>query len=180
MKSKIILILSYFLSLYHKIKFNNFGKKSVIIPFYSIQNPSSINVGDNVFISEGAKLFCKENESSPTLFIGNGTYIGRDFHVNAWKDVRIGNNVLISDRVHISDATHIYDSIQSPIILQGDRFEGRVHIGDGCWIGVGAVVLPGITLGKNVIVGSNTVVTKSMSDNLIVAGNPAKIIGLRS
>ena len=51
-----------------------------------------------------------------------------------------------------------------------------VTIGDNCWIGGGAVICPGVTLGNNVVVGAGSVVTKSFGDNVVIAGNPAKVI----
>ena len=88
-------------------------------------------------------------------------------------EVRIGNNVLFGPNVQIYTATHPLDTEQR-IALQ--EYAKPIEIGDNCWIGGGAIILPGVKIGKNSIIGSGAVVTKNIPDNVIVAGNPAKII----
>ena len=100
-------------------------------------------------------------------------------HINAFQNVYIEKNVLIADRVHISDATHYYDDLDIPIIKQGAGFIAPVKLSEGCWIGVGAVILPGVTIGRNAIIGANAVVTKSIPDFAIAGGVPAKVIKMR-
>jgi acetyltransferase-like isoleucine patch superfamily enzyme len=115
-------------------------------------------------------------DGSQTLIIGDGTYIGRLVQINAWRSVAIGSNVLIADRVFISDADHNFTDTNIPIRLQGDSFIGAVTLKDGCWIGIGAVILPGVTIGRNAVVAANAVVTKDVPDCVVVGGIPAKII----
>ena len=121
---------------------------------------------------------CKDDrgDGKPTLRIGDGTYIGRYAQINAWRNVTIGKNVLIADRVFISDADHNYANPDIPIKLQGDAFVGDVTICDGCWLGVGAVILPGVTIGRNAVVAANAVVTNGVPDRTIVGGIPARVI----
>ena len=83
---------------------------------------------------------------------------------------------MIADRVFIGDADHSYMDPEAPIRRQGDSFQGAVRLEDGCWIGIGAVILPGVTIGNNAVVGANAVVTKSVPARAIVVGVPAKII----
>lgn len=140
--------------------------------------PYLIKVGENVVICEHVWLNANDSRSisSPTLTIGNGSYIGRFCHINAWSDVVIEENVLIADRVFISDADHFYSSTSLPIILQGDYFKAPVRLKKGCWIGTGAVILPGITIGQNAVIGANSVVTKDIPDFTVAAGVPAQIL----
>ena len=158
-----------------KSLFYSFGKKSYIKCGALLNCPNLIKVGSFVKISDMVWLNASDQLGSdlPTLVIGDGTYIGRFVHINAWKSVSIGSDVLISDRVHISDASHIYIDQSLPISRQGAEFSGAVCIGDGSWVGAGAVILPGVTIGKNAIVGANAVVTKNVLDGQIVAGVPA-------
>lgn len=155
-----------------------FGKKSRIGFGARLVCPSLIEVGSSVSIGDQAWLNAKDNrgDGKVTLKIGNGTYIGRQVQINAWQEVVIEENVLIADRVFISDADHNYDDMSKPIKLQGDSFKGGVVIARGAWIGIGAVILPGVRVGKNSIVSANAVVTKSVPDFAIVGGVPAKII----
>ena len=137
-----------------------------------------IHVGIDVTIGELAWLNAKDDrrDGLPTLDIKNGTYIGRLVQINAWRSVTIGRNVLIADRVFISDADHHFSNTETAIRLQGDSFQGPVNLRDGCWIGIGAVILPGVTIGRNAVVAANAVVTKDVPDYSVVAGVPAKII----
>ncbi len=151
------------------IKFR-LGKNSKII------NPTSISVGKKVNIGENAVINCHENDKRIHLQIFNNVYIGRDVQINAYSSVVIESNVVIADRVYVSDATHNYNDLNKPIIDQGTSFTGEVRIGEGSWLGINCVVLPGVRIGKNVIVAANSVVSKDVEDYSIVGGVPAKLI----
>lgn len=158
--------------------FATWGSHSRLGRGAKLVKPNLIYVGNTVVIGDHVWLNAKDDrgEGLPTLRIGNGTRIGRFVQINAWRSVTIGENVLIADRVFISDADHNYSDIKLPIILQGDSFKGNVNLRDGCWIGIGAVILPGVTVGRNAIVAANAVVTKDVPDRAIFGGIPAKII----
>jgi acetyltransferase-like isoleucine patch superfamily enzyme len=140
--------------------------------------PYLIRVGADVVMGEQVWLNAKDDRgnSKPTLSIGDGTYIGRFVQINAWRDVTIGNNVLIADRVFISDADHRFEAVDVPIKSQGDAFVGGVALHDGCWIGIGAVILPGVTIGRNSVIAANSVVTQDIPARSVAAGIPARII----
>jgi len=160
-------------------RFAQFGKDSRIMPPFRATDRMGIRVGHGVLISEGAWLNAKQTQrggEKASLIIGDGTYIGRFAHINSLQDVRIEENVLIADRVFISDEEHIFDDPSCPIIHQGTRFKGAVLLKAGCWIGEGAAVLPGVTVGRNAVVAANAVVTKDVPDHAIVAGVPARVL----
>ena len=87
--------------------------------------------------------------------------------------VKIGKNCMLAPNVGIYSATH---PVRAEERYNGVELGLPVTIGDNCWIGGGAVICPGVTLGNNVVVGAGSVVTKSFGDNVVIAGNPAKII----
>lgn len=185
MKKIISLFLSMRVRIYTGIlkgQFRGWGQGSRLEPPAKISGHSLIDVGRNVHICSYAWLNAKDDkgEGKPTLKIGNGTYIGRFVQINAWQNVIIEDNVLIADRVFISDADHIYENITKPIMLQGDQYRGTVCLKQGCWLGIGVVIMPGVTIGRNAIVGANSVVTKDVPDFTVVAGCPAKIIKVLS
>lgn len=159
-------------------RFGRWGVHSRLEAPSKLVQPELITVGDNVYLGAYSWLNASDDrkDGQPTLQIGDGTYIGRFSQINAWQNVIIGRNVLIGDRVFISDADHCFRDTSLPIIRQGDAFVGAVHLQDGCWVGIGSVILPGVTIGKNSVVAANAVVTRNVPDFSIVAGAPAKII----
>jgi len=145
----------------------------------TIKNPASIAVGDMVVIREHAWLNCEQRDQ-PTLSIGDRSYLGRFAHINAGQSVVIEDNVLVGDRVHVSDHQHAYKDPSRPIIEQGVTDPEPVLIRSGSWLGLGCVIMPGITVGRGAIVGANAVVTRDVADLEIVGGVPAKVIGTRA
>jgi len=159
-------------------RFAHWGARSRLEGPVVLDSPFLVSVGTGVFIREHAWLNAKDDrgDGAPTLHIGDGTYIGRFAHINAWRDVKIGTDVLIADRVFISDCEHQYADKHVPIAQQADPFRGAVHLRDGCWIGIGAVIRPGVTVGRNAVVAANAVVSQDVPDHAVAAGVPARIV----
>ncbi|MEZ9176615.1 acetyltransferase [Vibrio kanaloae] len=115
------------------------------------------------------------------LVIGERCQLNDFVHITATNNVIIGNDVLIASKVYISDTNHgsysgEYQSLPSETVANRPLFSGSVVIGDNTWICEGVSILNNVTLGKNVIVAANSVVTSSFPDDVIIAGIPAKII----
>lgn len=87
--------------------------------------------------------------------------------------VRIGSRVLFGPNVQIYAVTHPIDAIER---RNGEEWGVDVTIGDDCWIGGGAVICPGVTIGDRCVIGAGAVVTKDVPDDVVVAGNPARIL----
>lgn len=121
-----------------------------------------------------SKLCDKVND----FFRKKGMKIGNDCRIysNIGKGeaflIEIGNNVTISNDVQI--ITH--DNSVIKVFDNGTDYFGKVIIEDNCFIGARAILLPGVTIGRNSIVGAGSVVCKSVKENCVVGGNPAKII----
>jgi acetyltransferase-like isoleucine patch superfamily enzyme len=162
------------------IRFRTFGKNSIVKFPYKIWGRKFIELGSNVFIAENAFLSAVERWEgqafTPNLKIGNNVTIGSNFFVTCIKSVTIEDNVLISDRVFIADHVHGYENPKLPVLRQPLEFKGEVLIKEGSFIGINVVIMPGVTVGKNSVVGASAVVTKNVPDNSVVAGNPARII----
>ena len=171
-------ILTYLYTLAMRSSFAAWGPRSRLGRHAKLVEPHLIHVGDGVAFGERAWLNAKDErgDGMPTLRIGDDTVIGRLAQINAWRSVTIGRDVLIADRVFISDADHNYSDADTPIRLQGDTFRGAVTLEDGCWIGIGAVILPGVTIGRNAVVAANAVVTRDVPGRAIVGGIPARVI----
>ncbi|WP_352929524.1 acyltransferase [Mesorhizobium sp. M1088] len=91
----------------------------------------------------------------------------------------IGRNCLIAPRVSIFASNHQYRDRNVDIRNQGTFSKGGIKIADDVWIGTGAIILDGVQIGEGCVVGAGSVVTKSLPDYAIVAGNPATIIARR-
>ncbi|KAJ2386261.1 hypothetical protein GGI23_006529 [Coemansia sp. RSA 2559] len=117
---------------------------------------------------------------SPVYFdYGCNTHVGKSFYMNAMcvildcARVDIGDNVMFGPGVHIYTAEH---SVDPKIRMGGLEFARPIRIGNNVWIGGNAVILPGVTIGNNVTVGAGSVVNRDVPNNVVVVGNPARIV----
>jgi acetyltransferase-like isoleucine patch superfamily enzyme len=117
---------------------------------------SRISIGKNVVIRPASMLFADPDE--------------RD------ADIRIDDDVLIGSGVHIYVTTHKYDDPSVPIIDQGFTKARPVMLNKGCWIGANCVILPGVTIGANAVVGAGSIVTTDIPARTLAVGNPAKVM----
>ena len=109
------------------------------------------------------------------LMIGEGSIIGHFNHIFATCEIEIGKHVLTADKVYISDNQHEYTNINIPILHQKIKQLNKIKIGDGTWIGENVCII-GASVGKNCVVGANSVVTKDIPDYCVAVGTPAKVI----
>lgn len=110
---------------------------------------------------------------------GSNTYVGENFFANFdctildVCEVRFGDNCMLAPGVQIYTATH---PIHPTARNSGKEFAKPITIGNNVWIGGSAIINPGVTVGNNVVIASGAVVTKDVPDNVVVGGNPAKVI----
>lgn len=124
--------------------------------------------GDHIYIEPTFKC-----DYGCNIYVGDNFYANFDVVILDVAEVRIGDNCMIAPQVAIYTATHPID----PELRNSGRELGKpVTIGNNCWIGGHATINPGVTLGNNVVVASGAVVTKSFPDNVVIGGNPAKVI----
>jgi maltose O-acetyltransferase len=125
-----------------------------------------INIGSHVHLGTGANVR-----------IGNRSGIGRGSEIHG--GVTIGDEVMLAPHVVVLALNHRFDRLDVPIGRQGDRPLMCPRIEDGAWIGLGAIILPGRTIGKEAVVGAGAVVSSDVAPYDIVAGNPAQVVGSR-
>lgn len=159
-----------------KQNFFSYGKKSTVIFPFKIIGAKKIKIGKGVFIGENSWVeVLNVSNKNPALDIGNNTYIGRFCHIMSGESIVIKNDVLIADKVYITDHTHTFGDVTKPYKKQGIKLIKKICIGEGAWLGENVSVI-GACIGKQSIVGANSVVTKDIPDYCIAVGSPAKVI----
>jgi acetyltransferase-like isoleucine patch superfamily enzyme len=133
-----------------------------------------IELGRWSWVGHGTKLRCHEG----VISIGAKTVLGQDCTISAYQRVEIGRECVIADRVMLIDFDHGAVEVERPVRLQG-IYKRDVRVGHNVWIGYGACVLRGVTIGDNAIVGTNAVVTRDVPANAVVAGVPARVLRMR-
>ena len=126
--------------------------------------------------------------------IGEGCYIEPPFHANfGGRHVHFGKNIYANFNLTLVDDTHIYvgdytmfgpnvtvASAGHPILPELRekvyQYNMPVRIGRNCWIGAGAVIVPGITIGDNTVIEAGSVVTKDIPSNVVAVGNPCRVL----
>lgn len=129
-----------------------------------------VHVGENVNMEPHVSF-------NHALQIGDNSGIGE--HSEIYGDVRIGNDVMMGTNCIIYSRNHKFDRVDIPMWKQGFSEVKPVIIDDDVWIGGRVTILPGVHVGKGVVIGAGSVVTKDIPEYAIVAGNPAKIIRCR-
>jgi acetyltransferase-like isoleucine patch superfamily enzyme len=133
-----------------------------------------VDFGRFVWIGDGTKIRCHEGR----VEIGAKTVIGQECTISAYQRVRIGEQCVIADRAMFIDFDHGVVEVERPIRVQG-IYKRDVEVGSNVWIGYGACILRGVSVGDNSIVGTNSVVTRDVPANAVVAGIPARVIRMR-
>lgn len=161
--------------------FRRFGSRSIIKPFpRRIAGARYIDIGEDCFFGDGLVLIAADRHLGishrPSCVFGDRCVFGSDAVISCTNSITIGSGVLTSSRVFIGDSYHGYENPALPILDQPMAGEAPVRIGDGCFLGIGSAIMPGVTLGRNCFVGANAVVTKSFGDYSVIAGVPARLI----
>ena len=138
-----------------KNKFGYIGNNSDLRPFVTIVGGKNIYIGNNVILRGGTQLHSSSKLGETTI--------------------TIEDDVLIAPNVFITVNNHNFSDTSMPISMQGGN-EKSVHIKTGAWIGYGAIILQGVTIGRNSVVAAGAVVTKDVPDYTVVGGIPAKTI----
>lgn len=127
-----------------------FGKSVGVLGNFTVVNPKNVHIGKHCGINHGV------------FILGHNR-------------IEIGSHVVLSARVMLIDSGLVLKDFQKSEFPS--HFPSFVCIQDGAWIGVGAIILPGVTVGRKAVVGAGSVVTKDVDPFTIVAGNPARLIG---
>ena len=139
-----------------------------------IGRDATVHLGRWSWIGHGTKIRVHEGECE----IGAKTVLGQEITISAFQHVSIGRECILADRVMLIDFDHGVVEVERAIRHQG-IYKRDVRVGSNCWIGYGACILRGATVGDNAVIGSNSVVTKDIPDNAVAAGAPARVLRMR-
>ncbi|MDI3090516.1 maltose acetyltransferase domain-containing protein [Priestia megaterium] len=126
------------------------------------------STGENVYVEPNIRVDYGYN-----IFVGENFFANFDCVILDICKVSFGDNCLLGPGVHIYTATHPIDPNERN---SGKEYPKPIIFGDNVWIGGSSVINPGVTIGDNVVIASGSVVTKDVPNNVVVGGNPAKII----
>lgn len=163
--------------IFTKLFFSNC--KIIRMPIY-IRGRNSIEFGENFATGVGCRLETYGNDKWKTkLTFGKNVQINDYCHISAISNVHIGENTLIASKVFISDHNHGNFTSKFDFNIPPTKWvldNKDVFIGKNCWLGENVIVLPGVKIGNNCVIGAGSVVTKTIEPFSIAVGNPAKVI----
>lgn len=138
-----------------KKKFLFFSDSAEFRPGAYAINCSLISIGERVVIRPGSMLFASSGKTKARIIIED--------------------DVLVGSGVHFYTSNHFFKDVNISIIDQGHDHPKEVLLKKGCWIGANSIILPGVTIGENSVIGAGSIVTKSIPDGVVAVGNPARI-----
>jgi acetyltransferase-like isoleucine patch superfamily enzyme len=141
---------------------------------FEIGPHARVKLGRWSWIGHGCKVRVHEGEFS----LGAKSVMGQECTISAFQHVSIGRECIIADRVMMIDFDHGMVEVERPIREQG-IYKRSVDVGHNVWIGYGACLLRGVSVGENSVIGTSSVVTADVADNAVVAGIPARVIRMR-
>lgn len=158
---------------YNSLEYNQKAKKTEIL------KEMLGSMGDNVSI--GLPFIC---DYGCNIHIGNNVSINMNCTLVDCNKITIGNNVLIASNVQMYTATHpveLADRLTPNWDSESGEYFCRTYalpitIGNGCWIGGGVIILPGVTIGNGTVIGAGSIVTKDIPDNCLAVGNPCRVV----
>ncbi|HEL7629297.1 TPA: acyltransferase [Stenotrophomonas maltophilia] len=159
-------------AIFYKMIFRSFGMPGYLGRPVFVLGPRRMSFGKKVRIFPGMRAECFENG---LLTVGDDVSIGQNFHIICSSQLSIGSGCLISSGVFVTDTDHQYEDISTPVAHQPVTVRAT-SIGENCFLGVGARIQAGTTLGKGCVVGANAVVRGSFPPYSVLVGAPARAV----
>ena len=161
---------------FHQSSFESLSRSARFAYPFRLDGANGIAIQDRTLFQRNLWLYCCGVDGvKATLSIGEDCVFGYNNHITCVRKVTIGNFVLTANNVYISDNLHEYEDITKPIIQQPVRFKRAVEIGEGAWIGENVSII-GASVGRNSVIGANSVVTRDIPDYCVAVGAPAVVI----
>lgn len=157
-------------------EFRSIGENVVLEAGVLVFHPETIALGSNVYVGHNTIL---KGYHRGQMAIGDNSWIGQNCFFHSAGGITVGTNVGIGPAVNIITSYHGEEGLDTPILFSGIEF-APVVIGEDSDIGVGTIILPGVTIGKGVQIGAGSVVTRSIPDSTVAFGSPAQVMRYRS
>lgn len=173
------------------VRYGNLPKNLRIASPKIIRGAERIFFGDDVRVGPGSILKAKKRAApygpgaenggdghhfNSRIVIGDRVTATSNLHIAAHSKITIGDDVMLASNVFIADAVHGYQDADVPYKDQPMERVAPIRIGKGCWIGQNVVILPGVSIGEQSIIGANSVVTKRIPKQCIAIGAPARVV----
>ena len=152
------------------------GEGTVFEPGALVFHPENVRIGADVYVGHYAVL---KGYYTNELVIGDRSWIGQHAFLHAAGGLTLGIRVGVGPGAKIITSTHEMPENPDSAIMDGALAFAPVHLGDGCDIGVGAIILPGVRVGRGAQVGAGSVVTRDVPPGAIVTGSPARVVSQR-
>lgn len=161
------------------IRFGQWLKVGEQVRFSGLST-GGLQLGHHVSIGAFSQVIVSTSLQAPGqyIFIGNRVGIGEFAYLGGGGGLRIDDDCIIGQYFSCHPENHVHADVQTAIRLQGITQRG-IHIGAGCWIGSKVTVLDGVSIGAGCVVAAGAVVTRSLPDNCVAAGVPARVISSR-
>ncbi|RLB01028.1 MAG: hypothetical protein DRG37_00970 [Deltaproteobacteria bacterium] len=171
--------LRVFVNARNRLIFREYGKHVHWDPGVIFESPYNISIGDRCRIKKGVEMYAKpwgDDRDKITLRIGNRVSINSGTFINAHDYIEIGNGTLIGKNVLMADTGHDFKDPSVPVRENPIIIEGPIIIGEGCYIGFNTFIQPGVSIGKHVQIGTNSIITRDIPPYSVAAGNPARVL----
>ncbi len=186
--------------LFYPCLFKSVGRGVVFGRNITLRHPHKITIGDNVVFDENCLLDAKGCDEGSGIEIGDGVMVSRNTSIigkygsivigdranigtnclfGSMGRLTVGRNTIFAANCYVGGGMYRMERTDIPVVLQGSYTRGPLTVGDGCWLGAGAVVLDGVTLGRDVILGAGAVACKNLPDFAVAAGVPARVLRIR-
>lgn len=163
--------------------FISVGKNFGIHPTCDLRRPTAagIKIGNSVWLDQDVWINIPiiPKTTEPIIQFDDGCKIGRRCVISAKNKIHFEKNVIFAPSVLVMDHNHSFQDVTLPISEQGVTEGGTIRIEEGCWIGFGAAIVcthGDLTIGKNSVIGANSVLTKSVPPYSVVTGNPGRVV----
>jgi acetyltransferase-like isoleucine patch superfamily enzyme len=134
-----------------------------------------IEIGDGVIVSRNTTIMGKYG----SLKIGDRVNIGTNCFFSSMGRLEVGRDAILAANCYVGGGMYHMERTDIPVALQGSYTRGPVKIGEGCWLGVGVVVLDGVTVGRGAVLGAGAVASRDIPDLAVAAGVPARVVKIR-